>query len=139
MQDKIIKTKQFSYPITEVWKAITVAEKISAWFILADFKAEVGYRYTFTHEQTKITGEVLKANPVHELVYTWMVGGTDTITTVSWWLEEKESGTLLTLEHSGISNYPEATAVFMFENFQGGWIACLKNLESYLNSPVKEN
>lgn len=131
--DKIEKQHQFKQPIEQVWNAISQSEEISEWFIQADFKAEVGYKYTFTHEKTKIVGEVLKANPVFELVYTWIVSGTETITTVSWVLKENENGTLLTLEHSGISNYPGDTAVVMFNNFKGGWDACVNNLEKYLS------
>jgi uncharacterized protein YndB with AHSA1/START domain len=132
MNDKISKTHHFDSPIGKVWNAISAAEEISAWFIKADFKPVVGYKYTFTHEQTTITGEVLKANPVHELIYTWIVSGTQAVTTVSWKLEEKENGTTLTLEHSGISNYPGETAIVMFNNFKGGWESCVNNLEKYL-------
>ena len=133
MNDKITKTHQFQSPINKVWDAISLAEEISTWFIKADFKAEAGYKYTFTHEQTVIKGEVLKANPVHELVYTWVVSGTEVETVVSWKLEEKNEGTFLTLEHSGIRNYPGDTAVMMFNNFKGGWNSCVENLEKYLS------
>jgi len=136
MQDKITKQQQFSHPISQVWDAISKAEEISSWFIQADFKAEVGYQYTFTHEQTKITGEVVKANPVYELVYTWVVSGTEAVTTVSWRLEETALGTMLTLEHAGISQYPGETAVVMLENYQGGWNECFANLEKYLIEKV---
>lgn len=132
MQDTIRKQQLFKHPISKVWDAISRAEKISAWFIQADFKAEVGFHYTFTHQQTKITGEVTLARPVTELAYTWVVGGTATVTTVRWKLEEAPEGTLLTLEHSGISNYPAETAVVMFTNFDGGWSSCIANLEQYL-------
>jgi uncharacterized protein YndB with AHSA1/START domain len=131
--DLITKQHQFNHPIADVWQAISQAEEISTWFIQADFKAEVGYHYTFTHEKTVIKGEVIKANPVTELIYTWIVQGMDAVTTVSWKLEENNSGTLLTLEHSGISNYPGETAIVMFNNFKGGWDSCVDNLEKHLN------
>jgi uncharacterized protein YndB with AHSA1/START domain len=136
MQDSIIKQHSYNHPIHDVWKAISSAEEISRWFIHADFEAVVGYAYTFKHEQTTITGRVLKANPVHELVYTWIVGGTDVETTVRWQLEASDTGTLLTLEHSGISNYPAETAMVMFENFKGGWASCLTSLFEFLNNKV---
>jgi uncharacterized protein YndB with AHSA1/START domain len=132
MTDQITKQHQFPHPIGKVWEAISRAEEISSWFIQADFKAEVGYRYTFTHEQTKIRGEVLVANPVTHLSYTWVVEGTDVVTTVHWKLEENSTGTLLTLEHAGISNYPGENAIVMFNNFSGGWDSCITNLEQYL-------
>lgn len=133
MKDSIQKEQFFSAPIAQVWSAISEAEKISAWFIQAKFTAEAGTAYTFTHEQTVITGKVLKANPVNELVYTWILGGTETETTVSWVLEEKDGGTLLKLVHSGISNYPtEETAVTMMGHFSAGWDRCTGDLKSYL-------
>ncbi len=134
MKDKISKQHQYQHPIQKVWEAISQEEKISQWFIQANFKAEVGFEYTFIHEQTKIRGKVLKANPVFELVYTWIVSGTGVETTVSWVLEENTEGTLLTLEHSGLSQYPGETAVVMFENFDGGWTSCLNNLQTYLST-----
>ena len=140
MKDSIQKEHQFHHSIEEVWDAISKAEEISKWFIQADFKAEKGYQYTFSHTNeetnacTTITGEVLEANPVYKLVYTWVVDGTDTRTTVTWNLAKNEKGTLLRLEHTGISNYPGETAVKMFESFDGGWNNCISELEKFLNS-----
>jgi len=131
MTDLITKTHQFSQSIGLVWEAISRGEEISTWFIQADFKAEVGYQYTFTHQQTKIKGEVTIVNPVTELAYTWVLDGTEVITTVRWKLKENSQGTLLTLEHSGISQYPGDTAVVMFNNYTGGWDTCIANLEKH--------
>lgn len=135
MDNAIKKEHFFDFPIGQVWQAISNEKEISAWFIKADFKAEVGYQYTFTHENTAIKGEVLKAEPVHHLVYTWVVSGTEAITTVKWALEEKEQGTLLTIEHSGLDNYPTETAINMFNSFSKGWDNCIEELDKYL---VKE-
>ncbi len=136
MNDKIVREHQFEHSINKVWDAISKAEEISEWFITADFKAEQGYKYTFKHEAggviTTINGEVLKVNPVNELIYTWVVEGTDVITTVSWKLEENASGTFLILEHTGISNYPGENAVAMFNSFSGGWERCVNDLQAHL-------
>lgn len=131
MSNTIKKEKFYNHPIAEVWQAISNQQAISAWFIQADFKAEEGYQYKFTHESTTITGEVLEANPVYELVYTWIVSGTSVKTTVKWHLQEKEKGTLLRLEHSGIEDYKETAAQF-FDNFSKGWDHCMDELEKYL-------
>ncbi|MCI5056661.1 MAG: SRPBCC domain-containing protein [Flavobacteriales bacterium] len=142
MKDLIQKEHQFSHPIGDVWNAISKAEEISKWFIPADFKAEPGYAYKFSHTDensgncTNITGKVLEANPVNRLVYTWMVEGMDIETTVTWNLEENDKGTLLTLEHSGISNFPGETAVKMFESFDGGWNNCIVELDKYLKELI---
>ena len=132
--EKIIRKEQFyDHPIDSVWKAISEQDQISTWFILADFNAEVGYHYTFTHENTQIIGEVLEVNPVYELAYSWTVKGTSAETVVKWSLKEEGAGTLLILEHSGIEKYgEEAVITQMFESFDKGWDNCISELEDYL-------
>lgn len=139
MKDVISKERVFNQPIDKIWRAISVAEEISTWFIKADFKAEQGYQYLFTASEengcVNITGEVKKSDP-YTLSYTWVVDGTTAITTVTWKLESLENGTKLYLEHSGISNYEGDTAVRMFESFNGGWDNCMNELSSYLKTTV---
>ncbi len=139
MKDVISKTHVFNHSIDKVWNAISKADEISTWFIKADFKAEVGYQYTFSATGEKgclsITGTIKQANP-YTLIYTWIVEGTDTETTVKWELEEMDGQTKLYLEHSGISKYPGDTAVQMFESFNGGWSDCVSKLNAYLTQEV---
>ena len=136
MKDVLTKQHQYAHPINDVWAAITEQEKISTWFIKCNFKAEQGYRYSLLSESDnceQVSGEILKVTPVNELVYSWIVAGTGVTTTVSWKLEEKDGGTLLTLEHSGISGYPnEETAIKFFESFDSGWDKCVSSLVGYL-------
>jgi len=137
MNDLITKEHIFTQSIDKVWNAISIAEEISTWFIKADFKAEVGYKYTFTATEERgclqITGEVKKADP-YTLIYTWIVQDTDTETTVKWELEPFEGGTKLHLEHSGISGYPGESAIKFFNDFNGGWANCINKLTSYLTT-----
>jgi len=140
MKDIIKKEYVFNHPIDRVWNAISKEEEISTWFINADFKPEVGYEYTFfsngeDEDCTDIQGVVKESNP-YKLSYTWVVKGTSAVTTVTWLLEEVDSGTKLYLEHSGISNYEGETAVKMFESFNGGWDNCLHGLSDYINKEV---
>ncbi|GJM30338.1 MAG: hypothetical protein DHS20C17_29730 [Cyclobacteriaceae bacterium] len=133
MKDTITKEHQYQAQISDVWNAITNAKEISDWFIKADFKPEIGYAYTFTHEDTVISGKVLEVDPVHNLVYTWEVGGTGVETTVKWQLLENEEGTLVKLIHSGISNYKTQEMITkMFTGFSNGWDSCIVNLDKYL-------
>ncbi len=140
MNDVIKKETILNHDIDVVWNAITKAEEISTWFIPADFKAEKGYKYTFTSPPndkgcTVISGEVKNANP-YLLIYTWIVGDTKIETTVKWELEATSKGTKLSLEHSDISNYEGETAVAMFDSFNGGWDNCISGLTSYLKQEV---
>ena len=134
MQHTITKEQFYKAPIRKVWEAITDEQQISAWFIKADFKAEVGYEYTFTHEQTMVTGEVTEVEPLHRLVYTWIVGETTAVTTVQWLLAEEDGGTLVTIIHSGFENYPDDTVSSMFTSSQKGWDVVLNELEDYLKT-----
>ena len=140
MKDVIKKEVFFNHSIDKVWNAISKADEISIWFIKADFKAEKGYKYTFTSEPnekgcTTISGEVKSANP-YLLIYSWVVADTKTETIVKWELEATQEGTKLYLEHSGILNYEGDTAVKMFESFNGGWDNCISELSSYLKQLV---
>ncbi|MHA7057361.1 SRPBCC family protein [Aquimarina sp. M1] len=139
MKDSIRKEHIFKYSIDKVWNAISKEEEISAWFLPADFKAEVGYKYTFnaTDEEncSQITGTILQSSP-YTLVYTWMVAKTNVETTVTWKLEKTNEGTKLYLEHSGIANYSGDTAVTMFNSFNGGWDNCIIKISEYLTPEV---
>lgn len=138
MQDQIKKEQQYNHPIAKVWAAITDQEKITQWFMKCDFKAEPGYKYRLLSDDEngtceRVYGTVLTVNPMHELVYSWEVSSVETVTTVTWTLEEKNGGTLLTLVHSGISAFPtEDTAVKMLESFSSGWDACIDHLGQFL-------
>lgn len=138
MKDTISKEKVFNHPIDKVWDAITKAEEISTWFLEADFKAEVGYNYTFNskgEDCSPIIGEVKSANP-YTLIYTWIVKDTPSETTIKWELKQTNDGTKLILVHSGISNYAGETAIAMFESFNGGWDNCINGLKDYLKQEV---
>lgn len=130
----ITKEATFTSSIDNVWKAISIGEEISKWFLLANFKAEKGFKYTFKAPDGScppIIGEVLSADP-YQLSYTWIEEGKDFVTTVNWELESVGKGTKLTLVHSGISNYTEVDAIKMFESFSGGWENCVNGLSEFL-------
>ena len=139
MKDIITREHVFNHSIDSVWNAITKSEEISTWFIEADFKAEVGYPYTFTaseeHGCAKIQGVVKAATP-YTLVYTWVIENTDVETTVTWKLEKVSDGTRLFLEHRGISQYPGENAIKFFDDYSNGWKDCVKELTAYLKSNV---
>ncbi len=138
MKDVIRKEQIFNHSIESVWNAITKQEEISSWFIKADFRAEKGYQYTFNSDGencSSIKGEIKEASP-YTLVYTWIVTENPVETTVKWVLEEVETGTKLSLEHSGISQYKGETAITMFDSFNGGWNNCVSSLITYLKQAV---
>ncbi len=138
MEDAILKEVFYPHKIDKVWKAISDKNQISEWFVKADFEAKIGYHYKFYHEGTIIRGVVLVANPLFELVYTWRVNDIDMETIVKWQLSEQGNGTLLKLEHSGISNYETENAIKMFSQFTSGWENCITELMKYLSTSEVE-
>lgn len=139
MKDIITKEQIINHSVDKVWNAITKAEEISTWFIKADFKAEVGFSYTFTASEENdcvpITGIVKEAKP-YTLIYTWIVENTNVETIVKWVLEPQGENTKLYLEHSGIVGYTGDSAVKMFDSFNGGWENCVNQLVDYLSKEV---
>ncbi len=141
MKDVLIKQKSFDQSIDKVWKAISEGDEISKWFIQADFKPEVGYKYTFTaseeHGGTVVKGTVLEATP-YTLKYSWVVGDSPIETAVLWKLERNSNQTKLILEHSGISKFGGETAIEMFNHFSGGWDACIEGLTQYFANEISQ-
>ncbi|WP_109832238.1 SRPBCC family protein [Reichenbachiella versicolor] len=133
MENTITLNKKFNHPIEKVWEAISDQEKISEWFLKADFKAEVGYNYTFQDPKCTVTGEVKEVSKPNQLDYTWIVGGTTTETSVSWILTQDGDTTVLDLKHWGIENYADAAPNF-FASFNEGWNKCFASLDEYLSS-----
>ncbi|NNF03183.1 MAG: hypothetical protein HKN17_01850 [Rhodothermales bacterium] len=130
--DSIELEQHYPHSIDDVWLAISEADRISTWFIQADFAAKVGYAYTFTHESTTVTGKVLEVEPPRRLVYTWIVGDTGVETIVSWTLTASNDGTLLRIEHTGFERYAD-TAPVMIKSSTGGWTAVATELMKYLD------
>lgn len=122
----------YPHPIDRVWRAISDQDAISKWFIQADFLAQAGYHYTFTHEATTVTGQVLEVEPPTRLVYTWIVGKTTARTVVEWLLTPTETGTKLRIVHEGFENYADSAAS-MFTSSVKGWQAVINELAAYLD------
>ena len=136
-QTSIRKERFYPHSINAVWSAISVQEQLSKWFVNADFKAEVGYQYTFTRGENTITGEVLDVQPPHLLTYTWVIGDPNVITTVKWELQEVDGGTLVIIDHTGISGYAsDQIAAATFNHFNHGWEDCTNRLAKHLQQDV---
>lgn len=117
--------------LATVWEAISSGAEIGRWFIQADFEPVVGYAYTFTHEDTRITGVVKRCEPPNVLEYTWNVSGLDGETTVLWRLAAVDAGTRVEIAHTGIESLGDA-AQMMMSKFAGGWEQALDGLTELL-------
>lgn len=138
MNKQIELEQLYNHSVETVWHAIAYGASISRWFIQADFEPIVGYRYTFTHDDTIIQGELLTVNPPHQLEYSWEVQGMPGSTTVRWLLEPAGNATRLRLVHDGFETLAEETAVSLFTSFSQGWQQVTGDLATYLEQPANE-
>src|SRR5579871_6973181 len=103
----------YSHSPETVWEYLTKTELIAQWLMPNDFLPVVGYEFRFTIKPIPefefdgiIYCKVLEIVPLKKLVYTWKGGPGDGTTNldsvVTWTLVEKNNGTELLLEHTGI-------------------------------------
>ena len=88
-------SRTYDAGITDVWDALTNAERIPRWFLPISGDLRLGGRYQL---QGNAGGEIRACEPPRRLAVTWEFGGE-----VSWLTvqlrEQPGSGTLLQLEH----------------------------------------
>lgn len=85
----------------------------------------------------EVRGQITEINPPLVLAYTWMASWTgDAQTVVRWELLPTETGTLVTIHHSGLAGRPELT-----ESYRG-WPRMLAWLKAFLEkeetAPMRE-
>ncbi|MBD8490683.1 SRPBCC domain-containing protein [Echinicola sp. CAU 1574] len=137
----------YPHPHEVVWTYLTESKLLAKWLMENNFKAEVGHHFYFkTKPKFKlnfdghIDCEVLKVVKYRLLSYSWKGGGNtenpklDSV--VTWTLQNKNHGTVLTLEHrgfEGLKNYP---AYFIMNM---GWIKIGKRFLANLNQNDRAN
>ncbi len=93
----IRKTALFKAPIERVWRAISTAEGIAAWFMPNDFQPEVGGSFTIQTPFGPTPCRVLELEPPSRLLFAWGDNGWQVLIE----LAEVDGGTECTLVHSG--------------------------------------
>ena len=142
MKDQPIVIEQlFNAPPATVWKAITDKSEMKKWYFdLAEFKAEVGFKFQFpggpeNGKQYLHLCEITDVIPEKKLTYSWRYDGYAGISFVTFDLSALGSKTLLTLTHKGIGTFPENNPDFAIGNFTAGWDAIIHiSLKKYLES-----
>lgn len=116
----------YNAPVEHVWDAITNNEKMKEWyFTLEDFKAEVGFKFTFNGGSKEKTYthlcEVTEVFPGKKLTHSWTYDGYPGESFVTWELFDKgDNKTRLRLTHTGLETFP-AEKDFARESFAMGW------------------
>jgi uncharacterized protein YndB with AHSA1/START domain len=114
----------------KVWHAITDSALISEWLMENNFKPIKGYKCYFKMKAMpgfdgNINCEVIDVVENKLLVYTWQGGWMKKPTTVRFTLEEKDGGTLLTLEHWGFEGI---LGNLLKRMMSGGWGKKIRNV-----------
>lgn len=104
MKDSIILSREFHFPPHKVWEALTDSQALERWLMPNTFALRPGAEFTFRSSPAPgfdgvVKCRILEYEVERFLRYTWEGGGLNTV--VEWRLEETESGTRLTLTHSG--------------------------------------
>jgi uncharacterized protein YndB with AHSA1/START domain len=97
-----------------VWRALTDPEIVPLWTSTGQggkpvgFAAVAGTRFKFVGKPTVgwngvVDCEVIEVREPSLLRFTWRGGKDDDLTTVTWLLEPRDSGTRLTCEHTGFT------------------------------------
>src|SRR5690606_14020447 len=96
------------------------------YFDLAEFKAEIGFKFQFTggpspDKQYVHLCEITEVIPEKKLTYNWRYKGFSGCSFVTFELFEQGDKTLLKLTHTGIDTFPKENMDFAIHNFEEGW------------------
>ncbi|MGJ1431399.1 SRPBCC family protein [Sphingobacterium spiritivorum] len=141
MKAKVVIQIVYSQSVEQVWKAITDKEAMKIWYFdIPDFQAEPGCSFDFYEPGGKNEfhhfAVVQQVIPYKKLMHSWThPSHSKGISILTWELEQKEQGTLLTLIHEGLENFADGGEAFLPVNYEKGWHEILhKSLKSYLNN-----
>jgi uncharacterized protein YndB with AHSA1/START domain len=107
----------------EVWEAITDKALISQWLMETNIEPIVGFNGYFKMKPTplfngQIESTVIEVKPTSTFTFTWTSSWMKVPTTIKFSLQEKENGTLLTLEHWGFKGL---RGFLLKKMLGGGW------------------
>jgi len=127
----------FNAPIEKVWKAISDNNEMKKWyFVLPEFKPEVGFEFQFSggppHKTYLHLCKVTEVVPGKKLTYSWRYDGYPGNSFVTFELFAEGNKTRLKLTHEGLETFPDIPD-FRKENFITGWTAIIGEvLPAYL-------
>src|SRR4026207_1394625 len=116
----------FDAAVNVLWKAITDKDEMKQWYFdLKEFKAEPGFRFSFTggkdDRQYLHLCEVIDVIPHKKLSYSWKYDGYPGESKVIFELFPEGEKTRLKLTHEGLETFPANNPDFAKENFAQGW------------------
>ena len=134
----IIVTQYFKIDAQTVWAALTEKDAMKIWYFdLAEFKPQMGFRFTFTGgppEKVYVNlCDITEAVVNEKIAYSWRYEGYEGCSYVSFHIRTENDGTLLTLTHSDLHTFPAENPDFARHNFEMGWDQIIhQNLTAFL-------
>ncbi len=122
-----------------VWKAISDKTEMKQWYFdLADFRAEVGFEFSFSggppEKQYLHLCRVVEAIPPRKLSYSWRYDGYEGDSLVTFELMQEGDMTRVRLTHTGLETFPPLED-FKRANFDFGWTSLIQQmLKSYIET-----
>lgn len=123
----VIVKQYFETTASSVWKAISEPKLMRQWYFKAmpDFKAEVGFETNFIMDSGQnlfsANWKVTKVIPCKELQYIWTYKEYMGEGPVTFLLESKDAGTLLTVIAEGLESFPQDMVEFQESSCREGW------------------
>lgn len=139
--DRIERTVELAHSPATVWRALTTAEGLAAWF--GNKGAAIDLRPGGAAELTFDNGfhQDMRVERIEEpsvFGFTWQILGLPDDdprrTYVEFTLEPTPSGTRLTVVETGFAQLPDETHKDAFSANANGWPAKLDELRDYLNT-----
>lgn len=124
---EVTLTRQLDAPVDKIWNALTAKDELKKWYLeLADFRAEVGFRFQFSggaspEKQYIHHCEIKEVVPGKKLVYSWRFEGYTGDSLVTFELVAQGEKTLLKFSHTGIDTFAANNPDFATKNFAEGW------------------
>jgi|GEM_PF-593549 len=141
-QEPFVIERVFNASIERVWNAITDSNQMKFWYFdLAEFRAEVGYEFSFTATDHDCQDwvhlcRVTEVIPHKKIAYTWQYQGYEAESLVTWELFPEGNQTRLRLTHAGLHTFPPIKALAR-ENFEAGWNEIVGvALKEFLETPA---
>ena len=122
----VVVEREFPHPPERIWQALTQPHLIAEWLMRNDFSPHVGHKFTLSADWGAVECEVLSAEPMTRLVYSWRTKDLDS--TVTWSLSATKDGTVLRMEQSGFRQDQKS----YFKGAKAGWPRFLRGLDELL-------
>lgn len=139
-QDTIEQQITVSSPIDRVWRALTVAEEVAAWFgdhAEIDLRPGGTMKVGWSEYETTVNCVVETVEPPSVFSYRWKVEQSTEIeawTLVTFTLAEVDGMTTVTVVEAGLADVPEALYSQTIEENTSGWKAEMADLQTYLET-----